>query len=258
MDPDLQSPNLPGRFLNRRQWLGLMGTAAAVLLTGCGPGERAPWLRGLLPRRTPSVASFPPCVVRPEQTEGPYFVDERLNRSDIRNDPSDGSVKEGAPLQLTLRVHEIRGKECAPLPGAMVDIWHCDAKGVYSDVRDRALFDTRGKKFLRGYLTTDANGAVQFETIYPGWYPGRTVHIHFKIRTSPEARRGYEFTSQIYFDDALTDRVLAHAPYLPAGRGRIRNAGDGIFQDGGEKLLLPVTQQGDGYAGTFDIGLLLG
>jgi protocatechuate 3,4-dioxygenase beta subunit len=243
--------------LSRRRLLGLMGTAAAVLLAGCGPGERAPWLRPLFPRRKPSTASFPPCIVRPEQMEGPYFVDERLKRSDIRSDPSDGSIREGTPLQLTLRVHEIRDKACLPLPGAMVDIWHCDAKGVYSDVRDRTFFNTRGKKFLRGYQLTDVNGAVQFQTIYPGWYPGRTVHLHFKIRTTPDARRGYEFTSQIYFDDVLTERVLAQAPYLPAGRGRIRNREDGIFQDGGEELLLPLTPQGDGYAGTFDIGLLL-
>lgn len=253
------------RPLSRRQLFGLAGVAgmtAIIMLTGCGPGERAPWLRPLFSRRKPSVTSFPPCIVRPEQTEGPYFVDERLNRSDIRSDPSDGSVKEGAPLQLTLRVHEIRGKMCLPLPGSMVDIWHCDATGVYSDVRDRTFFNTRGKKFLRGYQVTDAGGTVQFQTIYPGWYPGRTVHVHFKIRfivpTGPEARRGYEFTSQIYFDDALTELVLAKPPYLPAGRGRIRNREDGIFQEGGEELLLPLSPQGDGYAGTFDIGLLLG
>jgi len=251
------------RHVTRREWLGLMGTAAAaVVLTGCGPGERPPWLRWPSTRRKPSIASFPPCIVRPEQTEGPYFVDERLNRSDIRSDPSDGSVKEGAPLLLTLRVHEIRDQACLPLPGAMVDVWHCDANGVYSDVRDRAFFDTRGKKFLRGYQATDGDGTVRFDTIYPGWYPGRTVHIHFKIRTRPDAGRGYAFTSQIYFDDALTDRVLARAPYKPAGRGRIRNAEDGIFLDGGEELILPVAsisgRRPEGYAGTFDIGLLLG
>jgi protocatechuate 3,4-dioxygenase beta subunit len=199
---------------------------------------------------------MPPCIVRPEQTEGPYFVDERLNRSDIRSDPSDGSVKEGVPLHLALRVHEIRGKDCLPLAGAMVDIWHCDARGVYSDVRERS-FDTRGKKFLRGYQTTDADGMVRFQTIYPGWYPGRTVHIHFKIRTHPEARRGYEFTSQIYFDDALTDQIHVQAPYTATGRGRIRNQEDRIFQDGGEELMLPLAPQSPGYAGTFDIGLLL-
>ena len=245
------------RPLSRRELLGLAGITAAAALTGCGPGSIGPgWIARLFSRK-PAVAALPPCIVRPEQTEGPYFVDERLNRSDLRTDPSDGSVKEGLPLHLTLRVHEIRGRECAPLPGVMVDLWHCDARGVYSDVRERA-FDTRGRKFLRGYQTADGDGTVRFETIYPGWYPGRTVHIHFKIRTQPNAGRGYEFTSQIYFDDALTDRIHAQAPYTAKGAGRIRNQEDGIFLDGGEELILPLARQPQGYAGTFDIGLLLG
>jgi protocatechuate 3,4-dioxygenase beta subunit len=197
---------------------------------------------------------MPPCIVRPEQTEGPYFVDERLNRSDIRSDPSDGSVKDGRQLQLALRVHEIRGDACTPLAGAVVDIWHCDALGVYSDVRDRS-FDTRGKKFLRGYQVTDPTGTARFLTIYPGWYPGRAVHIHFKIRTNPESRRGYEFTSQIYFDDGLSDQVHAQVPYRVKGQGRLRNQGDGIFQDGGEQLTLQLVKEAQGYAGVFDIGL---
>jgi protocatechuate 3,4-dioxygenase beta subunit len=197
---------------------------------------------------------MPPCIVRPEQTEGPYFVDERLNRSDIRSDPSDGSVKDGLPLQLALRVHEIRANACTPLAGAVADIWHCDALGVYSDVRDRS-FDTRGKKFLRGYQVTDANGTAQFLTIYSGWYPGRAVHIHFKIRTNPESRRGYEFTSQIYFDDALTAQIHAQAPYATKGQGRLRNRQDGIFEDGGDQLMLQLTKEAQGYTGAFDIGL---
>ena len=241
------------RNLSRRGMLVLLGASAAVL-AGCDPESSvARWLRRLWSRKTTATA-LPPCIVRPEQTEGPYFVDERLNRSDIRSDPSDGSVKEGLPLQLALRIHEIRGQACTPLQGAMVDIWHCDALGVYADVRDR-FFDTRGKKFLRGYQVTDASGTVRFLTIFPGWYPIRAVHIHFKIRTSPESRRGYEFTSQIYFDDALTDRIHTQAPYAAKGQGRLRNRQDGIFQDGGEELVLPLIQQPQGYAGTFDIGL---
>lgn len=243
------------RPLDRRTMLGFLGSAA-VMLAGCGSGEAGPgWWRRL--RSGASAAtSIPPCIVRPEQMEGPYFVDERLNRSDLRSDPSDGSVKQGVPLNVTLRVHQLRGRVCTPLPGAIVDLWHCDAQGVYSDVRDRA-FDTRGKKFLRGYQATDQTGAAAFITIYPGWYPGRAVHMHFKIRTHPDSPRGDEFTSQIYFDDALTDQIHAEAPYAGMGRRRVANRHDGIFQDGGAELMLAVTRQGAGYAGVFDIGLLI-
>jgi protocatechuate 3,4-dioxygenase beta subunit len=196
----------------------------------------------------------PSCVVRPEQTEGPYFVDERLNRSDIRSDPSGGSVKDGIPLQVVLRVSQISGSGCTPLAGAMVDLWQCDALGVYSDVRDRS-FDTRGKKFLRGYQVTDNNGSAEFITIYPGWYPGRTVHIHFKIRTNAASRRGYEFTSQLYFEESTTDQVYLQAPYVSMGRRTTTNTMDGIFRRGGDRLILQVTPQAQGYAGAFDIGL---
>jgi protocatechuate 3,4-dioxygenase beta subunit len=240
--------------LSRRSLLGMMGTVLAALLVGCQPGSGPGWWRRLWARK-PASASVPPCIVRPEQMEGPYFVDERLNRSDLRADPSDGSVKEGVPLQLMVRVHEIRDNACTPLANVMVDVWHCDAVGVYSDVRDDS-FDTRGKKFLRGYQMTDAAGTARFLTIYPGWYPGRTVHIHFKIRTEPESMWGYEFTSQIYFDDALTDQVFAHPPYIATGR-RTRNNQDGIFEDGGADLMLPLTKQAEGYEGTFEIGLQL-
>jgi hypothetical protein len=68
------------------------------------------------------------CVATPEQTEGPYFVDERLHRSDIRVDPSDGSMQEGLPLTLEIRVSSISRGGCKPLVGASVDIWHCDAQ----------------------------------------------------------------------------------------------------------------------------------
>ncbi|MCL5996535.1 MAG: intradiol ring-cleavage dioxygenase [Chloroflexi bacterium] len=201
-----------------------------------------------------TTGMLPTCIVSPEQTEGPYFVDDQLNRADIRSDPSDGSVKEGAPLQLTLRVSQANSNGCQPLAGAIVDIWHCDALGVYSDVTDPG-FNTVGKKFLRGYQVTDANGTVQFTTIYPGWYQGRTVHIHFKIRADSAAGQSYEFTSQLYFDDSITDQVHAQAPYASKGQRTIRNAGDGIFRNGGNQLLLSPTVAGQGYAATFDVGL---
>jgi protocatechuate 3,4-dioxygenase beta subunit len=195
-------------------------------------------------------------VVRPEQTEGPYFVDERLNRSDIRSDPSDGHIIPGTMLTLTVLVSRLGAGDCRPLEGAQVDIWHCDALGIYSDVNDPS-FKTLGRKFLRGYQITDAKGEAQFVTIYPGWYEGRTVHIHVKIRTEPQAKRSYEFTSQMYFDDGLTDRIHADQPYAAKGRRNARNQDDRIFRRGGDQLMLAPTATADGYAATFAIGLQL-
>jgi protocatechuate 3,4-dioxygenase beta subunit len=235
-----------GQLLSRREVVMLLGAAGAAWLTA---GSVAP--------RRAFAGSLPPsCVVRPEQTEGPYFVDERLNRSDIRSDPTDGQVREGTPLALTMQVSRLGAGNCQPLSGAQVDIWQCDALGLYSDVRDPG-FNTIGRKFLRGYQITDAQGEAQFLTVYPGWYPGRTVHIHFKIRTSPAARRGFEFTSQLYFSDDLTDQVHAAPPYAQKGPRRVRNRHDGIFWRGGNQLMLAPSTTADGYAATFAVGLQL-
>src|SRR6266487_660789 len=223
-----------GRVLSRRQVLHRLGASGVLMLAG-------------RPLRGGSAATLPGCVVRPQQTEGPYFVDEALNRSDIRSDPSDRSVKPGAPLDLTFKVSRISGNGCAPLSGAHVDVWHCDHLGVYSDVEDPS-FDTVGKKFLRGYQVTDTHGVAQFTTIYPGWYHGRTVHVHFKIRSAPSSTAGFEFTSQLYFDDALTDKVHARQPYASKGQRNRRNSGDRIFARGGSELLIAPTPIAQGYA----------
>jgi protocatechuate 3,4-dioxygenase beta subunit len=195
-------------------------------------------------------------VVRPEQTEGPYFVDERLNRSDIRSDPPDGTPRPGVPLTLALMVSSVRGGACRPLPGAQVDLWHCDADGVYSDVTD-PHFRTVGRRFLRGYQVTDSRGRVRFTTIYPGWYEGRTVHIHLKVRTAPASSPGHTFTSQLYFDDALSDRVLARAPYAGRGTRTTRNPDDRIFLRGGDQLMLDPAPAHEGYTASFAVGLQL-
>ena len=235
-----------GSLLSRREVVTFLGaTGVAWLMAG-----------NLTPRRAVAGTLGSSCVVRPEQTEGPYFVDERLNRSDIRSDPTDGRVKSGTPLALTLLISRLNAGDCQPLPGAQVDIWHCDAQGVYSDVQDPG-FNTIGKKFLRGYQVTDARGSARFVTVYPGWYPGRTVHIHFKIRTAPVARRSFEFTSQLYFDDELTDRVHADPPYVAKGQRTARNQHDWIFRRGGDQLLLAPTPTADDYSATFAIGLQL-
>jgi protocatechuate 3,4-dioxygenase beta subunit len=188
----------------------------------------------------------------PALTEGPYFVDEMLERSDIRSDPSDNSVSDGEQLDITVNISRVDdGGACTPLADAQVDVWHCDALGVYSDVSEMG-FNTTGQKFLRGFQKTDEDGRASFTTIYPGWYPGRATHIHFKIRTDD----GYEFTSQWFFDDTLSDQVQAQGPYASKGvSGRLRNTGDNIFQDSDGLLTLDVNGGSGGYASTFDIGL---
>ncbi len=239
---DLDSP--AGRLLSRREAVVWLGATGALWLMGGN------WC----PRQSIAGTHAPFCVVRPEQTEGPYFVDERLNRFDIRSDPTDGLVKPGTPLTLTLQVSRVGSADCQPLAGAQVDIWHCDALGVYSDERD-VSFSTVGQKFLRGYQITDSRGEAKFVTIYPGWYAGRTVHIHIKIRTAHAAERHLEFTSQMYFADGLTDRVHADQPYAAKGQRNARNQDDRIFRRGGVQLVIAPTTTADGYAATFAIGL---
>jgi protocatechuate 3,4-dioxygenase beta subunit len=234
--------------MSRRRMLTLLGLTGMNMLAGysSSPVSASREAKG----RTLS------CVVTPQQTEGPYFVDERLHRGDIRSDPSDGSVKEGLPLTLEISVAAVSKAGCTPLSGAIVDIWQCDARGVYSDVVDEG-FNTTGRKFLRGYLVTDKDGRVRFDTIYPGWYPGRTPHIHFKIRTDAGYGRAHEFTSQFYFDDKTSDAVFARQPYAgrTERRPRTRNEEDGIFRHGGNQLILALAETKAGYSARFDVGL---
>ncbi len=232
------------RVLTRREMLMLVGGSTTLTLFGGANGQSA----------SSEPKTIVGCVVSPEQTEGPYFVDEKLNRSDIRTDPTDRSARPGILLNLTLNVFQVSNKNCKPLPGATVDIWHCDALGAYSDVLDREG-DTRGKKFLRGFQVTDANGRVEFKTIYPGWYGGRTAHIHFMVRTNPKSDVGHEFTSQLYFDDAITDQVYAQKPYSERGKRDTTNNRDGIYRRGGNQLMLQLSKNSQGsYLGTYNIG----
>jgi protocatechuate 3,4-dioxygenase beta subunit len=232
-----------GRLLTRRELVVLFGASGVAALAHKLSAQSG---------ATPSSAAA--CVVQPQQTEGPYFVDEKLLRSDIRPDPITGAVSPGASLALALNVSQVRADgSCAPLPGAQVDVWQCDAMGAYSDVKDRN-FDTTGRKFLRGHQITDTSGSARFVTIYPGWYPGRAVHIHFKIRTAA-APAAHEFTSQFYFDEATTDRVHAREPYAAHAGKRMMNEQDRIFQSGGSQLMLPVVQDGSGYAAAFNVAM---
>jgi protocatechuate 3,4-dioxygenase beta subunit len=235
-----------GRVLTRREALVVLGSTGSLLLLGAGSTQEL---------RSPAGRRYP-CVIRPASTAGPYYVDEKLERSDIRSDPADGSVKEGALLALTLNVYTISNKACAPLSGALVDLWQCDADGVYSDAVDPRYFNTTGKKFLRGYQVTGDEGRVRFTTIYPGWYPGRTPHIHYKIRSPAKAPSPYEFIGQLYFNEGTTDRVYARPPYAARGKRAVSNLADRIYRaDGGRQSQLLVTPAAQGYEATFDVAV---
>ena len=243
-----------GRVLTRREALAALGVGGGALAAGR-------WILGTGPdvalaAQAEGIArTLPACVAKPEQTEGPFFVDAELERSDIRSDPSTGAASEGIPLTLRFNVSRISQGDCSALPGALVDLWQCDADGVYSGVEDEgAPAAAREQQFLRGYQHTDDDGVARFTTIFPGWYRQRAVHVHFKVRTEV-AGQPYEFTSQLYFDEALTDKVHAEAPYAARGRRTRMNADDRIFQDGGESLMARVSEADDGYAATFDLGL---
>lgn len=243
-----------GRTLSRLELVGLCGVAAAATLETVRGGFASKAAAGELLAAT--ALSSQDCIAQPQQTEGPYFVDEQLERADIRDDPSNRQTSAGVPLDLRLIISSVtEAGACQSLAGAQVDIWHCDALGVYSGVRDRSV-DTTGRKFLRGYQVTDDTGQVCFTTVYPGWYAGRAVHVHFKVRRPGANGRADEFTSQLYFDGALTDRVhAAWAPYASKKGQRFVNSRDMIFREGGTKLILPVVESDDGYAATFRVGM---
>ena len=220
------------------------------------------------------------CLLTPEQTEGPYYLPLELLRQDITED------KPGLPLRLRIAVTDVTS--CALLEHAAVDIWHCDAQGFYSGVTgepgggasQEAGAGAAAGTFLRGIQRTNADGIAEFETIYPGWYSGRTVHIHMKVhiggtsdvleQPTPAAETGtYEgghvsHTGQLYFADAISDEVYATADAY-AGRDdarRLRNHQDGILgEHAGEPgfvLTLTPLVEGDiaqGFLGEITIGV---
>lgn len=210
---------------------------------------------------TPSLIEY---EGTPQQTEGPYFVDGMPNRSDIRSDPSDGSVQQGIPLHLIIHVYGLHENgSCAPLEGAKVDIWHANSQGIYSGIADQG---TIGKKFLRGYQLTDNNGTAKFTTIYPGWYQGRAIHIHDKVRTFSGSEKTLEWTSQLYFDNSINEQVHKQPPYSKHGPPDMTNEQDSIYAgpstDGliqsntGKHLMVNLTKgQGQSYIGIFNIVL---
>jgi protocatechuate 3,4-dioxygenase beta subunit len=243
----MDNDDLPvGRVLSRREAMKLVTIGGMAAFAGL---ERAA-------AQSPGPAgAVPACVVRPEMVEGPYFIDHHLRRSDIRTEPSTKVIRPGVPLALAFSVSRLGAGRCSPLAGAIVDLWHCDASGVYSGVSDPSFGNTEGQKFLRGLQTTDRNGRAAFLTIFPGWYAGRAVHLHFKVRTTAAPAGAYEFTSQLFFDEGLIDVVHAQAPYAAKGRRDTANKADQFYPSGGPQLMLAPAKTAQGYAATFDIGL---
>ncbi len=180
------------------------------------------------------------CVLAPEQTEGPYYLDDHMVRRNI----TEG--RPGAPLTLRLGVVDV--SSCKPIKGAAVDIWHCDAGGVYSGTSGQ---DTEDDRFLRGIQRTDAKGIAVFRTIYPGWYQGRTVHIHAMVHLGGNVVH----TGQLYFADALTDTVYRRSPYSSRPSRTTRNAADSIYRNGGKRSTLKLTKSGSGYLGSITMGV---
>jgi protocatechuate 3,4-dioxygenase beta subunit len=183
------------------------------------------------------------CVLTPELTEGPYYVAGEKLRRDI----TEG--KAGTALLLNLTV--VNASTCKPVKNAAVDIWHCDALGVYSG----AIANNSGTNFLRGVQRTNAKGIATFKTIYPGWYRGRAVHIHVKVHVGGSVVH----TGQLFFPAAVTNAVYAKPPYSNHGTtpGTL-NASDSIFRNGGSKGMLALKKSGSGYIASISMGVMLG
>ncbi|MBN8870494.1 MAG: intradiol ring-cleavage dioxygenase [Solirubrobacterales bacterium] len=235
------------KALTRRQALAAAGTlGAGAALAGTGVigklGEEAESELG------PGVAEAASCVLTPSMTEGPYFVDELIKRSDITGGQS------GVPLTLTVNVFDA-DESCDAYSGAIVDIWHCNAQGSYSDISANGNGgDTSGQTWLRGLQETDSNGQVKFTTIYPGWYSGRTIHIHLKVRTFSGDSTTYNFNTQLFFAETINNQVVNNVTAYARSRSRdTTNANDGIFDS---DMIVPLTGSNSaGYSGSIDIGL---
>jgi len=215
----------------RTSLVALGGLLAGALGWKAGSAESA----GVGPAAVASGAVA--CVLTPELTEGPYYVPGEKVRSNI----TEG--RPGAKLALALTV--VDASTCKPIKGATVDIWHADALGAYSGVQ--------GNKgtFMRGIQPTNANGVAHFATVYPGWYQGRTVHIHVKVHLGGTVVH----TGQLFFNDVLTDAVYTKTPYSTRGARTTRNANDSIYVNGGSRSMLTVKKAATGYTGAVVMGV---
>lgn len=241
-----------GKEMSRREALGLLAVAGAGVRLGCGGAKSTTSTTSTSTGTSTTGSGNASCILTPNLTVGPYFVDEKLNRSDLTSDTRDTNVTNGVPLTLQMYIMEYSSSGCTALSGAQVDVWHADAGGVYSDESSEG---TVGQTYLRGYQTTDSNGLVTFKTIFPGWYSGRTAHIHVMIRTfSSSGTQTSEFTTQLFFDPALTLTIMANAPYNTRGNPDTTNSADNIYSS--ETLLsLAAASSGSGYTTSTTIGV---
>jgi protocatechuate 3,4-dioxygenase beta subunit len=246
-------------LLTRRRAMALMGAGLAAVAAACSTGATA--TTGSQPATSggsttggattggtggttsggagSTTGSTVSCILTPEMTEGPFYIDGEAIRTDI----TEGLP--GTPLRLDLGVAD--ASSCEPIKDAVVEVWHADAAGDYSGFGGGASSMT----FLRGGQVSDANGRVAIDTIYPGWYQGRTVHIHVKVH----AGGNVVHTGQLFFDDSLTDDVYAASPYDERGDRTTRNDQDGIYSSGGAESTLTVKPSGDGYVGSIVMGV---
>jgi len=177
------------------------------------------------------------CVLTPEMTEGPYYLpNERVRRNITEGRP-------GTPLALALKV--VDASTCKAIRGAAVDVWHADALGVYSGVQGNT------GTFVRGVQRTDAYGIAHFRTVYPGWYPGRSVHIHVKVHLGGTVVH----TGQLFFADAVTDAAYTKPPYARRPSRDTHNPADSIFRNGGSRSLLHLRKSATGYVGSITMGV---
>jgi protocatechuate 3,4-dioxygenase beta subunit len=215
--------------LSRRQALAGFGSVSlGALIAACSDDEERPSASG--EGSAADMDDARACTLTAEQTEGPFYFDVDRIRSDIRED------REGIPLRLRLRVRD-QEAGCEPIRNAVVDVWHCDAEGSYS---------ATGQTYLRGAQVTNADGIAQFTTIYPGWYPGRTVHIHAKVHLDSET----VLTTQFYFADDVTARVFVDDPYPGESNRDGFNSSDGLYDP---NLELTLSEERDGYSGRFTV-----
>ena len=295
------------RKLSRRQMLGFTATsAAAAALVGCGIGQNPNQAGTVSAAQGGATAAggataTPSCILTPEVTEGPYYLD----LTKIRRDITEG--KPGVPVRLrTMVVDTANG--CQPMENAAVDIWHCDAVGLYSGFTEQSLGQggpgggapppppggqygappggtpppeaggpeagnaaaqpTDDTTFLRGVQLTNADGVAEFETVYPGWYQGRALHIHLKVhvggRASGDTYEGghVSHTGQLFFPEDVTAEVATLEPYSSHGDVPIvSQAEDGIFQGAGEGSIVeltPLVEGGspqDGYIAEITLGV---